>query len=264
MMKKQTKKVLTLIRQTIKSFIRKQEVHDWMESDDARYTDLVDEYARQLSEHWQKTRDDYIGKTIEKALDVDESVPHYDEEQLDSSPYIDGALAILANAFGAAVIVGYQELIDRGHSVDIPTNLQGLFDEAGEIRKYAWTALSNEQVQMDEIFTTYNNTENAKEQITDWFDKNEYRLTDLIIGGLIWYGINFGFTRATLEQTGEEELLIYWLTEKDKNVCEDCMALEAGNPYSKKKPLHTLPGGGKTICGSRCRCVVDTKEREKI
>jgi hypothetical protein len=83
-----------------------------------------------------------------------------------------------------------------------------------------------------------------------------------MIGGLVWYGINYGFARATLETQDQESLLIYWLTEKDKNVCKDCLELEANSPYGPDNPLKTLPGGGKTLCGSSCRCIIDTQTRE--
>lgn len=257
------KEKLSIISKVLKSFTKKKATKDWIEPDDKRYTKIVDKYSKELSKHWQKTRDSYIKKITTKSLEIDEEVEQYDNPQYDSSTYIDDALAILALAFGQGVIVGYEEIANRGITVDIPDNPNDFFNQAKESYNYAHAALSYEQSQMDEVFARYNKTETAKDDISKWFDSNEYRLTDLMVGGVVWYSINYGFTKAVIEtQESGSDLFLYWLTEKDKSVCDDCKALEDANPYTNDNPLKTLPGGGKTICGSRCRCVIDTKERE--
>ncbi len=230
--------------------------------DDTRYTNILKKYNKQLSVHWKTTRDSYISKITKKQLlELDDAPEDYEDPQYDSSNYIDEALIILAEAFGMGILIGYEELDKRGLSVILPENPHKLFDEAIEIKNYAWAALSYEQSQMNDIFKEYNKLDNAKQKIANWFDNNEYRLTDLMLGGVVWYAISFGFTKAAIETYGDEAKgLLYWITEQDKNVCDDCNELEAGNPYSNDNPLPTLPGGGKTICGSRCRCIVDIKE----
>lgn len=248
----------------IEEHIKKETKKDWIEPDDSRYTNIVEESQKKLSKLWKKTKNQYAKKISQKNLEIDENPEDYSSPEYNSSEYIDEALAILAFAFGQAIAVGYGEIINRGFDISIPENPHELFDEATEQRNYAHAALSNEQNDMDQIFNSYNNKENAKQQIRDWFDQNEYRLTDLMAGGVVWYGINYGFARAVLEAQGTEEdqgIFLYWLTEKDSRVCIDCKSLQDNSPYTKDNPLKTLPGGGKTICGSRCRCIIDTKER---
>lgn len=232
--------------------MKKQAKKDWIEPDDSRYTKVVDKYSKKLSKLWRKTRDEYVGKIKQKNLEIDEIPEDYEDPQYDSSSYIDEALALLAFAFGQGVIVGYDEIVNRGFTADIPKNPHELFNEAAEEKNYSHAALSYEQSQMDEIFNSYNNSEDAKQQISDWFDKNEYRLTDLMLGGVVWYGINYGFARAVIETQGAEEdqgIFLYWLTEKDSKVCSDCKSLESGNPYTKDNPLKTLPGVEKLFAG---------------
>lgn len=224
---------------------------------------MLDEYSKKLSDHWQETRDRYVEQISTKDLDIDDSTPHYDDQELVSSEYVDGALAILAEAFGQAVLVGYDELVARDIPTDVPQNPEELLDEATEIKNYAHSALSYEQQQMDEALAGFSGQDKGKDLLFDWFDNNEYRLIDLVLGGLLWYGIQYGFTRGVvISSVGEEEFNVYWLTERDRRVCEDCKDLESNNPYNKSNPLKTLPGGGKTVCGSRCRCVIDVKPRE--
>lgn len=258
------KQNLKHIIKIIKSYIKKESQKDWIEADDERYTKIVEKYSKKLSKVWNKAKNSYIKKINTKNLEIEEDPEDYKDPQYNSSEYIDEALATLALAFGEGVIVGYDEIINRGITVEIPKNPFDIFDEAKEEKNYSHAALSYEQNQMDEMFNSYNNTENAKQKIADWFDNNEYRLTDLMIGGVVWYSINYGFSRAVIEaqDSGEEQkVFLYWLTEKDSKVCNDCKELESGNPYTSENPLKTLPGGGKTLCGSRCRCVIDTKER---
>lgn len=241
-----------------------QKSNDWIEPSDKRYTKVLNTYEKKLSEHWQKTRDKYLKQEKKKQiLEVDEDPEQYEDASFDSSDYIDEALLILAFAFGEGVLIGFEEIKSRGLSVEIPKNPFEFFNDAKEIKNYSWAALSYEQQQMDEIFSKYNKLENGKDLIKQWFDANEPRLTDLMLGGVVWYGIQFGFSRATIEATGGQGggVLLYWLTEHDNKVCDDCKALEAGNPYSEDHPLPTLPGGGKTLCGSKCRCIIDTQER---
>lgn len=254
----QFKKALELVRHEIEHFLTKADDR-WIEPDDTRYTSIVSDYEEQLSEFWQETRDRYVNNVKSKALEIDDNVEHYDLEPK-SSEYIDGALAILALAFGEGVIVGYQELIGRGYTVDIPANVNNILDEATEIKNYVHSALTNQQDAFDEIFEQYSNEENGKQSISEWFNNNESRLTDRLLGGLVWYGTQYGFARAAIEATGGENFL-YWITEQDRKVCKDCEALGNGSPYSINNPLHTVPGGGKTVCGSSCRCVLEIREQ---
>lgn len=153
-------------------------------------------------------------------------------------------------------------MLGRDVTVDIPDDPHNIFNQAKEIKNYEWAALSYEQKQMDDIFNEYNKTIDGSKEIKKWFDINEYRLTELVLGGLIWYAIQYGFTRGVIESQdgqGGNKILAYWITEEDTKVCDNCKDLEDGNPYSEDKPLPTLPGGGKTICGSKCRCIVDFK-----
>lgn len=212
---------------------------------------------------WRKTRDSYLKKFKQKDLtSLEEDPEQYDDPSFDSSDYIDSALSILAFAFGEGVIVGYEELLGRDLDIEIPDNPWNIFNEAKEIKNYEWAALSYEQKQMDDIFDEYNRTITGKKEIKKWFDNNEYRLTELILGGLIWYSIQYGFSRGLVESQGGQpgsKILAYWITEQDRAVCEDCKDLESDSPYSEDNPLPTLPGGGKTICGSKCRCIIDYK-----
>ena len=253
-----TKKALLKVKKEIQSFLTKAN-NRWIEPEDTKYTDILDEYSKLLSNHWQKTRDEYTEKIKTKAFELDDSVEDYDIEP-ESSNYIDEALALLLLAFGESVLVGYNEIIGRDYNIKLPENTSNFFEEAGEIKKYSHTALTSEQHDMDTAFDKFSGSEDAKSNIKQWFDNNEYRLTDLLLGGLVWYGIQYGFGRAAIESSGTESFL-YWITERDKNVCKDCQDLEDNNPYSIGHPLHTVPGGGKTICGSRCRCILEIKER---
>lgn len=262
------KNILKRVKKEIDKFLQsqlkvKKKNKDWITPEDKRYTKILDTYEKKLSKLWQSQKKDYLKRFKKKELiNVDENPEDYTDPQYDSTNYIDDALEILAEAFGLGVLVGFKEIENRGITVEIPENPNAYFDTAKEIKNYSWAALSYEQQQMDNVFQLYNKTENGKLFIDKWFDNNEYRLTDLMLSGLVWYGINFGFTRALVEASGQEDILAYWLTEADKKVCKDCKELEKGNPYSKDNPLPTLPGGGKTICGSSCRCIIDTKDRE--
>jgi hypothetical protein len=259
--KEKLQKVLSLI----KVYLTKQKNKSWITPDDKRYTKILKKYEPKLAKVWQHTKDAYLRKLKKKDLtDFDDTPSQYEDPQFDSSQYIDEALKVLAEAFGAGVIIGFEEIINRDITVKIPENPFKLFDTAKEIKNYEWAALSYEQSQMEAIFKEYNKLDNAEELIAKWFDNNEYRLTELILGGLIWYSIQFGFAQAIMEaQRGQagSNILAYWLTENDKKVCKDCDSLEKNNPYSEENPLPTLPGGGKTLCGSKCRCVIDYKEQ---
>jgi len=248
----------------IKQFLIKEKRKYWITPKDKRYSRIVNKYKSRLSSLWTKTRDSYLHKFTSKQItELDDNPEQYDKPQFDSSEYIDAALLILAEAFGEAVIIGFKEIQNRGISIKIPENLHKLFNSAKEIKNYEWAALSYEQKQMDDIFNEYNKTTNGKEEIQKWFDNNEYRLTDLIIGGLVWYGIQYGFAQAIIEaQSGApgSKILAFWITEQDNKVCSDCSNLEKNSPYSEENPLPTLPGGGKTICGSKCRCIIDYKQ----
>lgn len=258
--KQKLQKILSLIQKFLKKRLNK----EWITPDDKRFTKLVTKYEPKLSSLWDKTRDSYLKKFKEKDFtDFENDPEQYDNPSYDSSKYIDSALDILALAFGAGVLVGYDEIISRGLTVTIPDNPFDLLSEAKEIKNYEWAALSYEQKQMNDIFDEYNKSKDGKAQIEKWFNNNKYRLTELILGGLIWYAIQYGFTRALIEaQKGSpgSNILAFWITEKDKRVCKDCQLLEDDNPYTENKPLPTLPGGGKTICGSKCRCIIDYKE----
>ncbi len=251
------KGALKLIKNDIEKFLTKDDSR-WIEPTDAQYTDIVSEYSRELSTLWQKTRDKYASKVKNKSLEIDDTVEHYDLVP-GSSEYIDDALAILFMAFGQSVILGYNEVISRDYLVEIPQNPHSLLNEATEIKNYAHSALTNQQNDIDAIYEQYFDVEGGRQLVLDWFNNNESRLTDRLLGGLIWYGIQYGFARAIIESTGEESFL-YWITERDKNVCKDCQELGDGSPYSIDNPLHTVPGGGKTACGSSCRCVLETKK----
>lgn len=254
-------KKLVKIRKLIIEYLKTKKRRDWIEPGSYKYTRILKEYNIKLRQHWQNTAKEYLKKIKTKNLDLIVEQEDYEEIEFRSTPYIDGALSILADAFGAGITIGYNEIISRGKQIKIPDNVNTLLNEAEEIKNYAHAALTNEQNQMDDIFNRYNNKEHAEQQIEEWFNNNEYRLVDMVLGGLVWYGINFGFTRAALEIT-EDDRNFFWLTEKDKRVCDDCLKMEADNPYNIRNPLHTLPGGGKTICGSSCRCIIDTKERD--
>lgn len=251
------KNALKLIKHEIEHFLTKAD-NRWIEPDDAKYLDVVAEYAPTLLDLWQNTRDKYVNKVKTKALEIDDTVEQYDIKP-ESSEYIDDALAILALAFGGGVAIGYNEVISRGYSVEMPDDLNNLLiNEATEIKNYAQTALTNQQHDFDEILNQYINEKNGKQSINDWFNSNESRLIDRLLEGLVWYGTQYGFARAIIEGTGEESFL-YWITENDKNVCKDCQDLGDNSPYSIDNPLHTVPGGGKTICGSSCRCILETR-----
>lgn len=266
-MKNKLLKIYKAIKEGL-AYIKEAEEGDWITPDDPRYTQILDEYESKLTDVWDKTKSRFINRVKAKNLDIDDSLEQYDEDILleeGESDYVDEALLILAEAFGLGVIVGFEEIIARGLLVEIPTNPHLFFDEATEIKMYALAALSYEDLQMNQIFDEYNNLNNAKDLISQWFDTNRYRLIDMVLGGVVWYGINFGFAKAALSNEDDSDgsaLNLYWLTEHDRKVCSDCEKMEAGNPYNKDNPLTTLPGGGKTLCGSRCRCVIDTKERK--
>jgi hypothetical protein len=251
---------LQKLSEILKTFIKASKSKDWIEPDDERYQKILRKYEKELSKVWNRERNDYAKRIKKKDLDIDETIEDYPDQELDHSDYIDDALAILALAFGAGVLVGFEEIQNRGITVEIPSNPWQYFEEAGEIHDYSHAALSKEQQDFNDAFEQYNKIENGKQQLKDWFDKNKYRLTDLMLGGVVWYGINYGFAKAAI--VAQDETFLYWLTEKDSKVCSNCKLLESNNPYSKDNPLTTLPGGGKTICGSRCRCIIDTKERE--
>jgi len=259
MNKNKLKKILKLIKSQLLKVKSKQKY--WITEEDSRYTSLLNQYSKQLSKLWKKTCDSYTSKIKIKAseLDIDPNPEDYEDPQYDSSQYIDQALTILAEAFGAAVIIGFEEIQSRDLTVVIPDNPHKFFDEAQEIKNYSHAALSYEQTQFDDIFIEYNKLDDGKKQIRDWFDANEYRLTDLMLGGILWYGTQYGFVQAAIETSQLEETDYYWITEADNRVCDDCIKIEDGNPYNKANPLPTLPGGGKTLCGSRCRCIIDIK-----
>lgn len=266
-MKNKLKQIYIAIKEGL-SYIKSKNNNDWITPDDSRYINILNEYEPKLQKVWDDAKKRFTDKIKTKTLDIDDSLEDYDEDILmddGDSDYVDEALLILAQAFGAGVIVGFEEIVARGLLVEIPANPINLLDEATEIKMYALAALSNEDLQMNQIYESYNKLENGKELISQWFDNNSYRLTDMILGGLVWYGINFGFAKAALNEDVDSEesaLNLYWLTEQDKKVCGDCTKMENDNPYNKENPLTTLPGGGKTLCGSRCRCVIDTKERK--
>lgn len=251
---------LQKISQVLNSFIKASKQKDWIEPDDERYQKILSKYEKELENLWEKTKKDYLKRIKKKDLDIDFIAEDYIDQELEYTDYVDDALAILALAFGAGVIIGFEEIKNRGINVDIPANPWEYFEEAKEIYNYAHAALSNEQQDFDTMFEKYNKIENGKQQFEDWFNNNEYRLIDLMLGGIVWYGINYGFAKAAFQEN--ENIFLYWLTERDKKVCGDCKILEDGNPYTEENPLTTLPGGGKTVCGSRCRCVIDTKSRD--
>jgi hypothetical protein len=256
MNKAKLQKILRLIKNQLLKLKSSQKY--WITEEDSRYTKLLNQYSKQLSKLWKKTRNSYASKVKTKAseLDLNPDPEDYEDPQYNSSQYIDQALAILAEAFGAAVIIGFEEIQSRDITVSIPANPHTFFNEAQEIKNYSHAALSYEQLQFDDIFNEYNKLSNGKKLINDWFDTNEFRLTDLMLGGILWYGIQYGFVQAAIEA---QEVDYYWITEADNRVCDDCIKIEDGNPYTKQNPLPTLPGGGKTLCGSRCRCVIDIK-----
>ena len=121
----------------IQQYLKKQERKDWITPEDKRYTKIVKKYQSKLSILWKKTRDAYLKKFVEKDLtDFEDDPEQYNDPQYDSSNYIDDALLILAVAFGEAVIIGYDEIINRDLTVEIPEDPNDVFNTAKEIKNY--------------------------------------------------------------------------------------------------------------------------------
>jgi len=63
------------------------------------------------------------------------------------------------------------------------------------------------------------------------------------------YGASLGVNDITLD----------WVTDPSVENCEDCIALEAGGPYSADD-IPTWPKQGDTACLDRCYCVVQANQ----
>ena len=188
------------------------------------YLKATDAYRKELQAIYEEWAEDYL-----------KDLP---ENEDDKREYIIVALALLARQLKERQRIKLLEAFSLGLAGDPPSpqSLQNLATYIAEQERYIDTSLLPDlETYLIEL------EEPSKESLL----KRAARVG--LYAGAFWAA-----TQLAQRWISQDDRKVRWRTQKDLEVCPDCMELSKGDWTAASLP--TSPGAGDTQCLSNCRC----------